>query len=872
MNVKLLKNFFLEFLFLGNYQLVSKMCTIGLLLNKECHKTWHTKSKELFGFKSLEHAEEILWRANLRNSNIDDTATICSHHLHVFDKYYSAKYATCCNSFGSHKKKVKGTHTITLAMAKKLEFQCVTVIPGQRFCRNCFGKAQGLDEENSSIASLSSHSEAELEYQHEIVHHEKRKKLDASIEAIEISPITTRNLLPRQKVTAAKWKLAKVVTNLEDAFADSYGVETSKILLVESAKKNEDYDVTARNSKDFELLMNELQVKSRSLSKDKLVQLLTLKPQSWSIAKTTSFFSVTPHFVETAVKVKNETGILSMPQKKKREGLSQSVIDKVVAFYESQENGRILPGKKDYISVSKNVHKQIHLLHCNLKEFHQQFCSEFDEISISFSKFASLRPKWCVTTQHRSAHAVCVCAIHQNALLLAKAVADDNTYKELMSLIVCNTDSKLCMIHRCPSCPGVDTLKSYLFRLYENHDSETMITYQQWETKEHATLLTHAATVDDFVEKVAHAMDALTVHSFIAKCQNQFLKDRKSNLPDGHLIILADFAENYQFTIQDEIQSYHWNSGQCTIHPVVIYQNSQDKLISESMCFISDDLQHDIGFVYQLQTQLTSYIKRNYPYSTKLEYYSDGCAGQYKNFKNIQNLCNHNDDFDLDADWSFFATSHGKSPCDGIGGTVKRLLTRASLQRKPEEPPINSAELVHVYCKNNIHGITFQFIDKHVLAATRTKLSARFASGKTIKGTRSYHYFAPLSSVKVGYKRTSSDNEFTGSFSFETNSLITQQSFKIMDYVSCMYDGFWWVGLIVEIEEQDALVQFLHPHGPSSSFYWPDHDDSCWVPKESLLCKLTTLKTATGRNYSISQTELTQVEASTNKKSNNRTS
>ena len=81
------------------------MCTIGLLLNQECHKTWHTKSKELIGFTSLVHAEKILWRANLQNANIDDTATICSHHLHIFDKYYSAKYATCCNSFGSHKRK-----------------------------------------------------------------------------------------------------------------------------------------------------------------------------------------------------------------------------------------------------------------------------------------------------------------------------------------------------------------------------------------------------------------------------------------------------------------------------------------------------------------------------------------------------------------------------------------------------------------------------------------------------------------------------------------------------------------------------------------------------------------------------------------------
>ena len=40
-----------------------------------------------------------------------------------------------------------------------------------------------------------------------------------------------------KKVTAAKRRLAKVVDNLEDAFADSYGVKISRILLVEATKK-----------------------------------------------------------------------------------------------------------------------------------------------------------------------------------------------------------------------------------------------------------------------------------------------------------------------------------------------------------------------------------------------------------------------------------------------------------------------------------------------------------------------------------------------------------------------------------------------------------------------------------------------------------
>ena len=45
------------------------------------------------------------------------------------------------------------------------------------------------------------------------------------------------------------------------------------------------------------------------------------------------------------------------------------------------------------------------------------------------------------------------------------------------------------------------------------------------------------------------------------------------------------------------------------------------------------------------------------------------------------NLLHHQEDFGVDAEWHFYATSHGKGPSDGLGGTLKRLATRASLQR-----------------------------------------------------------------------------------------------------------------------------------------------------------------------------------------------
>ena len=97
--------------------------------------------------------------------------------------------------------------------------------------------------------------------------------------------------------------------------------------------------------------------------------------------------------------------------------------------------------------------------------------------------------------------------------------------------------------------------------------------------------------------------------------------------------------------------------------------------------------------------------------SAKLvKYFSEGCAGQYKNFKDFMNLCHHKNDLNFNTSWSFFAHSHGKSPCDGIGGTVKRKITKASLQR-PLSNQILSFGAVEEFC-SSITGINFFSIGK----------------------------------------------------------------------------------------------------------------------------------------------------------------
>ena len=70
---------------------------------------------------------------------------------------------------------------------------------------------------------------------------------------------------------------------------------------------------------------------------------------------------------------------------------------------------------------------------------------------------------------------------------------------------------------------------------------------------------------------------------------------------------------------------------------------------------------------------------------------------QCKICKNFLNLCLHNSDFGVKCGWNFFATSHGKSPCHGIAGTVKGLITRASLQQ-PISNQILTADKMFEFC------------------------------------------------------------------------------------------------------------------------------------------------------------------------------
>ena len=184
-----------------------------------------------------------------------------------------------------------------------------------------------------------------------------------------------------------------------------------------------------------------------------------------------------------------------------------------------------------------------------------------------------------------------------------------------------------------------------------------------------------------------------------------------------------------------------------------------DIIQHNSLFFISDDNNHDTNFVYKIQTILVDYLKENLPIVDNIFYFSDSCAEQYKNCQNFINLCHHQQDFNMDAEWIFFATSHGKSPCDGVGGFVKRYVAKCSLQ-KPLHDQILSYQSMLDLCVREIPSITFFGESQEEMVHVCADLEDRFAKSKTVPGTRSSHHFVPISCNKIAHKLTSEDREF----------------------------------------------------------------------------------------------------------------
>lgn len=113
--------------------------------------------------------------------------------------------------------------------------------------------------------------------------------------------------------------------------------------------------------------------------------------------------------------------------------------------------------------------------------------------------------------------------------------------------------------------------------------------------------------IEDYLPK-------LLKHHFIVRKQNLFIEGWKNtaNSRPWEALVKVDFAMNYSFLFQNEVQSAHWNRKQATIHPfhVTYYSTDDNKLQSKTYIAISDHVKHDTICFYAFQSEFIKLLKR----------------------------------------------------------------------------------------------------------------------------------------------------------------------------------------------------------------------------------------------------------------------
>ena len=615
--------------------------------------------------------------------------------------------------------------------------------------------------------------------------------LNQTVNALDCTPV--KAVRPRDKIPYGKRKLKQIRSAAQAKCAAALELSPDTLESTET-------ETECSNCRDLDRFVVLLKEKLRISPRQEQIKLLTLAPESWSQQKVMNEFDVSHHMVKTARRLKKDKGILSSVSAKKGRPLNQEIVDRIVDFYQSDEYTRMCPGQKDFVVIRTTEgkeYRQKRLLLINLRELFMQYKNKYPTDKVGFAKFCELRPKWCLPVTATGMHAICVCQHHQNVKLLIAALPENIDYKDLLSKIVCSLDNRRCMIHLCDLCNGKTAVQEYLSEMFASHeyDNDDTIAYKQWLHTDRTTIVNLTTTVQEFIQITTDALDGLRQHHYISKAQSKFLAQLKDSIAPDEAIILLDFAENYSFIVQDAVQGQHWDNTQATLHPFVVYYRSGSDLQSSCICVISDCLKHDTLAVHAFIATVLPCIKQLIPSVNKLFYFSDGAASQYKNFKNFLNLCHHENDHGLKAEWHFFATSHGKSPCDGVGGTVKRLVARASLQATVEGHILTPFQMFN-WATTHISGITFHFVSKEDVAENAIKydLVQRFTSTKTVAGTRSHHGFIPFSEKEMKMKRVSDDEESTNVVLYETTAsgsqhrdfqqkdLPEQQSCNDLDY------------------------------------------------------------------------------------------
>ena len=389
-------------------------------------------------------------------------------------------------------------------------------------------------------------------------------------------------------------------------------------------------------------------------------------------------------------------------------------------------------------------------------EAFETFKEDNPDCQIGKSSFASLRPKE-VGLVSDMPHNVCGCKIHQNMILILSSLNKKlpNIFpaysKNFVENCVCSVSSELCMSNSCPDCQDLQCfIENYVENISE-HDMQKQLSWQQWQNsaEQFISKVTETGTIGKAVEVLQGQLSKFLWHSFVKFQQSSSYNDDRNDAiaEDSNLVLVQfDFSENASTFNQDEIQSAYFAKRQITIFTVVIWHKKQ----TVSWVILSDYTRHEKTAVAAFLAEILEFIKAKFPSAGNIKFWSDGPSSQFKSKYFFALLCKLQALYpNFQLEHNYFATSHGKGPCDGLGGTVKRLAQKEVLARRAEMN--NAKDFCNIINISNTTIRATEMSEETIQERNVQLQTERLWSSvpSAVPGTQNIHYIKPKDSASV---------------------------------------------------------------------------------------------------------------------------
>lgn len=580
---------------------------------------------------------------------------------------------------------------------------------------------------------------------------------------------------------------------------------------------------------------------------------------------------------------------LNVKKKRIMQQKADNLKEHVTSFLNRDDNSRSMPGKGDAVKVGKHK-QQKRVLNDYLHNLHNKYRAESNK-KISLAAFCRLRPKH-ISLVNFASRSICLCSKHQNFSFKLK------TLKNMGISTVTSPDTFVDMYK-----DSNDKLEDLLQKA-----PGEVVKYQQWKRvklpngKDRMRIVDIQLSKTEFITAMKKEFDTFVTHVKRVSEQYKAVKQMKDALPENHVLVQMDFSENYNCQTMEEIQSAYWNSSMVTLHPTIIYyKNTSGNLCHKSLVFVSEVLHHNAAMVSAIVNDVVGISKEYVTDLKQVHFWTDSPSSQYRNKSVFDLISRFEESHNCRASWHYFESGHGKSACDGVGGTTKR---NADMAVKQNKAVIQDASDFFAWATQSEGEIQYHMITQDVYDRQSIVIEARKELIKPIKGTMSLHSIAVEEHGNLVKRNTTCACEYC--FSEEGFDGLSACCWEIVDiqkrrldlisnpaendhrpnrldlipnpaendnrptlvevlipclseedYVIANYDDQSYVGKVIEKDKEDDTIHidFMVQSGKVRKFRWPNKPDRVWVEKRDIL-RIIDPPRATGkggRMYEVSE-------------------